>query len=241
MFEASRRRWWLGRTLFALAEVFARQGYLPTAHQTMYHAAQEFRTLAAQPFLQQIKQWYKRHPLPRAKRDQTTAPPIAPLFLPVGETEGVTRLLRAASFREVVLRELLHLLQRALPHSHRTLFEYSVVHEPRLLLSTEEQWTPGQEDSGARTLQLDVRNAPALYVEVNPLPTLTPSVMSLLETAKFSLEMCAARERESLVAASEQQAEPHPKTGARRTDLPPHRIRSKPFWKTWNAQRLSKL
>ena len=49
MFTVSEQRWWLGRTRFALAEVFLKMGHRHTAEETLQQAEADFEAVAAEP------------------------------------------------------------------------------------------------------------------------------------------------------------------------------------------------
>jgi hydrogenase-4 transcriptional activator len=203
IFAISGQRWWLGRTQFALAEVLTQAGQHAAAHEVVQQAEREFQAVAAQPFLQQIHQWRRQHPLPTCNgRRETKQSPEVPLQrLP--ETEGVGRLLRAVAFREVLLRELLALVQAELPTSRITLYEHSEVGARRLLLTSEVR----SRSETPTIFRLEPWQCAPLDVEMTPAPTLTPKLSNLLQAAQIGLEACAARERATFTTASEQQAE----------------------------------
>lgn len=204
IFAVSGRCWWLGRTQFALATALVQQGQMETAHSTMKEAQQHFHTLAAQPWLQQIKRWFANHPLPstataQAANSQTEITPLLHT-----EAEGVSRLLQATISPDVLLRELLTLLQHQLPQTTITFYETSEAGNKQILI---EHVAQSASVAKSQVFRLEPLHCPAFYVSLTPAPATPRRISPLLKAAEIGLEVCAARTRASFFSVYEQQDE----------------------------------
>ncbi len=108
-FIVSERQFWLGRTNFALAQVYEQQGEEKLVSNAAQQARHHFQSLAAHPFLPAVENWQQSHPRklsPKASPATSTLPPAT------AEAEAVSRLLEAANSRAVLAQELVQLLRQ---------------------------------------------------------------------------------------------------------------------------------
>jgi tetratricopeptide (TPR) repeat protein len=111
-FAVTEQPFWLGRTSFALAQVYAQQGEAERAAQFAHKAQQQFQLLAAHFFEQTVTRWMQAQP----QESPSSSSPMMMVTAPT-TTDALTRLLEAANARAVLARELVAILHQQLPHT----------------------------------------------------------------------------------------------------------------------------
>jgi DNA-binding NtrC family response regulator/tetratricopeptide (TPR) repeat protein len=204
-FAVSARRLWLGRTAFALAELYEQQGDRKAASTTMRQAQQQFQTLAAQPFWHQTKAWLQQHPARQAPLASPAATKRAAatkqeaITLSPAQNSDLLRLLEAAHARPVLLRELVTLLQRELPPTEITITELTATGKKRLFPAPDEaKLRPARARSASSYVQrLEPSQGAALELSLCPAPPSVAGLQHLFATAEYGLELCARRAKET--------------------------------------------
>jgi tetratricopeptide (TPR) repeat protein len=201
-FAVTERPFWLGRTEFALAQVYAQLGELPRAVQTAQAARQHFQTLAASTFVQTVEQWLQAYP------HKVKCPPPCAAVAPsstVTTADALTRLLQSANARAVLARELVQLLQQQLPDTTILAYEMTPTGEQQILATTRDSLLFPSTRKFHRVCLTPQRGA-ALYVWFAPVPTKLAALQPLLDVTTLKLELGQWRAQAPLLAEYEQRA-----------------------------------
>jgi DNA-binding NtrC family response regulator/tetratricopeptide (TPR) repeat protein len=200
-FAVTERPFWLGRTQFALAQVYAQLGESGRALQAAQQARQHFQALAAPSFQRAVEQWLQAHPhkVKCQKPGAAVTPPTATA------SDALIRLLTAANARAVLARELVQLLQPQLPDSTIIAYEVTPAGEKQILATTRELLSFPTTRNFQR-ICLTPQRGPALYVWLAPVPTNLAALQPLLEVTTLKLELGHWRAQAPLLAEYEQRA-----------------------------------
>ncbi len=184
-FAVTERPFWLGRTQFALAQVYEQQGDASHAEQAARQAQQHFQALAAPSFQQTVEQWRQAHP--RKVTRQRAATPVS-LPSATTATDALTRLLAAANARAVLARELVALLRQQLPDTTLIAYEVTPTGEKQILATTRELLSFPATRKFHRVC-LTPQRGPALSVWLVPVPTNLTALQPLLDLITLKLEV----------------------------------------------------
>ncbi len=200
-FAVTERPFWLGRTQWALAQVYEQQGETQRAEQAAREALRHFQTLAAPSWQRTVEQWLQTHP-PKPKRRKSGAAVASP---PVTSTDALTRLLSAANARAVLAHELVQLLQQQLPDTTIIAYEMTPTGEKQILATTCESLSFPSTHNFQR-LCLTPQRGTALYVWLAPAPLNLATIQPLLDVTALKLEVGQWRTQAPLLAEYEQRA-----------------------------------
>jgi hydrogenase-4 transcriptional activator len=201
-FAVTERCFWLGRTQFALAQVYEQQGEAARAEQAARQAQQHFQTLAAQAWQQSVAQWLLAHPR-QATRQKACASVVPPPTTTT--TDALTRLLAAANARAVLAHELVALLHQQWPATTIIVYEVTPTGDKQILATTCESLSfPATRKF--HHVCLTPQYGPTLSVWLAPIPADLTALQPLLEVTTLKLEIGQWRAQAPLLAEYEQQA-----------------------------------
>jgi tetratricopeptide (TPR) repeat protein len=201
-FAVTERPFWLGRTQFALAQVYEQLGESARSEQAAKEAGQHFQTLAAHALARRVEQWWQAHPR-QVKRARPCAAKGAP---PTATTaDALTRLLGAANARAVLARELVQLLHQQLPKTTALVYEMTPTGEKQILATSCESLSFPSTRPFHR-VGLQPQHGSALYVWFAPVPTNLAAIQPLLDVTTLKLEVGQWRAQAPLLAECEQRA-----------------------------------